>query len=625
MMRSKLMTLFLCFAFAINLSAQLRIKSDGLEINYAVDSISYAFSVDTLLSAPIIKSFNQSNNKGFWQPLLNNKKNLNHLSTSVWFKIPVSSILKYHSFKYLQINNPHINYIQCWIVNKDSIIKTFKQTGDNTNFNTRPIPNSAFVFDINAADYKNCFIIIMADKRYSNLEMPINFCSENYYISQTQSINIVLGIIIGLGLFIIFLNISLYLVIKQSLYIWYTLFQSMLLIYLCTDQGLLFKYLYPFHPELNDLIRPAAFILSIVPLIQFFNRIVELPKHFPKLYLFNQWLTLGFLIVFVVSMASSIAGSYKIQGYWLYASRILSPLLMLTLMFESIYCYYKKLRYANFSMISFIGTNIFISIYSLHQNDLVTDNFFTAKSNYWGFFWETMVMAIALAWRYNYYKNQSELLYKKNQDQQERIFKEIVDYQEKEMQRISSLLHDSVGANLGLLRLETDNMLLTEDGRNRLAQNITSLGNEVRKMSHSFSPILLQDKGLFKAVEEWITQINLNSNINIQFEWIGPKLQILDQYEIIVYRIVQEIVQNILKHSKSTNAFLQIMTAQNLIAIYAEDDGVGMSNKNEITGVGLKSIKKMVEILDGSFKIETSENNGFNISIEFNQLLHEKN
>ena len=168
-------------------------------------------------------------------------------------------------------------------------------------------------------------------------------------------------------------------------------------------------------------------------------------------------------------------------------------------------------------------------------------------------------------------------------------------------------------------------MLLTEDGRNRLAQNITSLGNEVRKMSHSFSPILLQDKGLFKAVEEWITQINLNSNINIQFEWIGPKLQILDQYEIIVYRIVQEIVQNILKHSKSTNAFLQIMTAQNLIAIYAEDDGVGMSNKNEITGVGLKSIKKMVEILDGSFKIETSENNGFNISIEFNQLLHEKN
>ena len=98
MMRSKLMTLFLCFALAINLSAQLKIKSDAVEINYAIDSISYAFSADTMFSSSIIENFNQSTNKVFWNPLLNNKKNLNHLSTSVWFKIPVNSIVKYHPF-----------------------------------------------------------------------------------------------------------------------------------------------------------------------------------------------------------------------------------------------------------------------------------------------------------------------------------------------------------------------------------------------------------------------------------------------------------------------------------------------------------------------------------------------
>ena len=69
---------------------------------------------------------------------------------------------------------------------------------------------------------------------------------------------------------------------------------------------------------------------------------------------------------------------------------------------------------------------------------------------------------------------------------------------------------------------------------------------------------------------------------------------------------------------------MQIIAAKDLISIYGEDDGLGYNQLAANNGVGLKSIKKLVSLLKGSFNIESEENNGFNISIEFNLGQHEK-
>jgi len=227
-------------------------------------------------------------------------------------------------------------------------------------------------------------------------------------------------------------------------------------------------------------------------------------------------------------------------------------------------------------------------------------------------------MSIALAWRYKYYKQESELQFQKNREHQERILKETAVYQEKEMQRISSMLHDSVGASLGLLRLESDNMELNEEARMRLANNITKIGNQVREMSHQFSPILLQEKGLYSSIEALVLKITQNSNLDIQFEWIGSKSGISSSFEILLYRIVQEILQNIIKHSNAENAFLQIIVEQKFISVYAENDGVLVKHLYKEEGIGLKSIEKLILLLDGQIQINNSENESFSISIDFN-------
>jgi signal transduction histidine kinase len=279
--------------------------------------------------------------------------------------------------------------------------------------------------------------------------------------------------------------------------------------------------------------------------------------------------------------------------------------------------------FAKFYFLSFIFFLVFTSIYSLAQKEIIVSNSFTNYSNYWAIISETIIATALLVWQYKFYRDEALQLQQKNNKLQHEVYKETVAWQEKELLRLSSILHDTVGANLGFLRLETDNMPLTIDGRNYIADYITRIGNEVRSMSHTFSPFVLKNKGLFESINEVIKNINNNTSINLQFEWLGEKEIILLSYQGIVYQIVQELLQNMLKHSQATTAFLQIITEENIVNIYVEDDGIGFIQNKTTQGIGLKNIENLMKLLHGNFIIKTNHGEGTNISIEFKMKSYE--
>lgn len=606
-----------CCSIAVH--AQMQVTYNGKELNYSTANIQYALTTNAQFSNSILFKQQQK----FWQPLVNNKVNLLETPYSFWLKIPVNTLLSNGAFEVLNIDNPHINFLKCWIIYKDSIVKEYPLTGDNLPFATRLLPTPSYVFHISSNLYKDCSIVLVTDKKYTRLDVPVQFYSAEYYVAYIQKQNLLMGIFLGLGLFLFVFNTYLFISLKQSLYMWYSIYLLTVITYVCTDLGLLFTYLYPHLPKINDIIRPSIFALSSFPLMFFFNNLLSIKTHFPKVYRFNKQILFCYLLLFIAGVATSSTGNFQIQGFWVKMNRVVGPIMLIIVVTESFYCLAKNIRFAIFSVLSFTCFFVFIFIYSLHQNGIIPHNGFTSTANYWGIILEALIIAFSLAWRYKLYKQDSERLLKENIEQQEKIFRETAAWQEKEMQRMSSLLHDTVGANLGFLRLETDNMQLTEEGRNKIATHITQIGNDVRNMSHSFSPIVLQDKGLYNAIDDMVKLIRNNSLINIQFEWIGEKQKTSIQYQIIIYRIIQELMQNMLKHSKAKNAFLQIMIQQKLVSIYVEDDGIGMIANVENTGVGLKSIETLVQLLKGSCRIESNEKDGFSISIEFNQYENE--
>jgi signal transduction histidine kinase len=595
--------------------AQLQIICNNQEIVYANSAIQYDFTSDNDFSTKALLKIQ----KNGWKNLESKKIPLSHNPECIWLKIPVDSILGYGNFDYLNINNPHINFLKCWIIKGDSIVKEFALTGDHLNFNSRPLPTFSYVFPVNAKSLEHCNIIIASDKRYTKLELPISFSTIQHYLDKNQQSKLFVGIFIGIILLLFFINTYLFFLVREKLYLWYSFYLFLLLLYIPIENGILFKYIYPTFPEINDYIRPGTLVLSIVPLAYFFNELLRIKYNLPKAYRINQLMLGSFIGIYILAMITSSLENYKLQGFWMTLATILMPCILITILLEAIYLLKKKIPFAAFAVASFGGFLFFGVITSLEQNEIIAQTNFTVNAIYIAFVFEMFVIIVALIWRFKYYKENSEKLLKENIEQQQRIFEETAAWQEKEMLRMSSLLHDTVGANLGFLRLETDNMPLTEESRNKIADHITRIGNEVRSMSHSFSPITLQDKGVFGAIDDIVKTIKNNSSINLQFEWIGEKEKIELQYQIIIYRIVQEILQNLLKHSKATIAFLQIIMEETLVSIYAEDDGVGMTTNEMNNGVGLKSIENLVQLLKGMYQLQSNKEEGFNISIEFNQ------
>ncbi|WP_316838992.1 7TM diverse intracellular signaling domain-containing protein [Pedobacter gandavensis] len=599
--------------------AQLQISSNGRPVDYKTAKIQYLLTSAADFSDEKLLKLQQES----WKALTSTKTPISYTPYSVWLKIPINSVLKYNNFNFVDLHNPHINFLKCWIVKDGKIIRRFERTGDNLPFSTRPLPTSTFVYPIEGFLYQGADLIIATDKRYTKLDLPICFYTESQYLKETQSRSLMVGLSIGILLFALIFNFYLFLSIRQNLYLWYSFYLLMVIFYLGTNMGELFKYFYPEYPFMNDIIRPAVFAFSFVPQVQFFNELMDLKTRMPKVYRFNIWLLTGFIALFLIAILTSASGNYLIQSYWVHANRIIYPLVLLIILLEALYCFQQHLKYSIFAVVSFAGIVVFITIYILQQAELLPRNNFTINAVYTGLFFEGMVMALALAWRFKSYKEDSERMLVEHQLQQENIFTETASYQQKEMQRMSSLLHDTVGANLGFLRLETDNMPLTEEGRAKIATAITQLGHEVRAMSHGFSPLVLQHKGLYQCIAEMVQLIKRNDKIDLQFEWLGNKDGMTIQHEILIYRMVQEILQNLLKHSKATSGFLQIIIEQGLVSIYAEDNGVGLKDNEVNDGVGLKSLENLVNLLKGSFSIDSGENKGFSISIEFNQPKNE--
>lgn len=600
--------------------AQLQVQYNGKDIKTSLTQMSYTMVSSIDVSEFTINALDSSK----WQLVNGANLKLNRLSQTLILKIPLKQILDKGDFDYLCLDNPHVNFLHCWIAKNGITLKSFNQTGDNLPFASRPMPVTNFVFPIKGTEFIGADLFILADKRFTNLSMPIYFQTKESYSNSIQIQNLIWGTVFGVFIFIFLLNLFLATLLKLRLFVWYTTFEASMIVYLLADSGLTYKIIYPNLPALNDLVRPFSLAFGIVPLILFFNSLMDLKNKLPKLYDLNKIILLCYIPLYVIAIISTSSGDFAIQGLWLQINKILGPLLLLILLLESFYCFNKNIKYSIFPLLSYLGTTALIVTYSLHQNELVPDNFFNAKSNYWALFWELIIMSISLTFRYKYYQNQTELLATKNRIQQEQLFTGTVAFQEKEIQRFSSLLHDSIGANLGLLRLEADHMPLTESGREHLANHITQLGNEVRIMSHRLSPLLVEEKGLVKAIEETVERINQSGTIDLQFEWIGEKGNISAQHEILVYRITQELIQNLIKHSQAKNAFLQIMAEDQLVSIYLEDDGKGFNPKEPFTGVGLKSIEKLTELLNGRFNINSNPGEGFSISIEFNWNIHEK-
>ncbi|HEY1038830.1 MAG TPA: sensor histidine kinase, partial [Bacteroidia bacterium] len=204
--------------------------------------------------------------------------------------------------------------------------------------------------------------------------------------------------------------------------------------------------------------------------------------------------------------------------------------------------------------------------------------------------------------------------------------KAVIEAEEKERRRIAQDLHDGVGqilsaAKLNLSGLESK-LKPENDEQKALLANALDLVNdsvkEVRTVSHNMMPNTLIKLGLASAVREFITKIGTVPNLKIDLQILGMEERLENTIETVLYRVIQEVVSNIIKHAKANVISMQLIRHEDDLTIMIEDNGIGFDKAKiaQAEGIGLKNIISRVEFLNGQVDFDTTPGQGTTVVIE---------
>lgn len=198
----------------------------------------------------------------------------------------------------------------------------------------------------------------------------------------------------------------------------------------------------------------------------------------------------------------------------------------------------------------------------------------------------------------------------------------LFDGQESERQRLSRELHDSLGQLLIGLKLKYESCLnqskIKPDSFIDLGLLFDQTIEETRRISNNLMPAALSEFGLTTAIRNICNEISESTNINIQYNYQGSSKMLGVEVKTYLFRIIQEALTNIIKHSKAKNASINLIFCKKTVLINIEDDGLGFdqSISKPLKSNGLNNINDRVSLLSGKFLITSEVSKGTIINIE---------
>ncbi|HEY0652547.1 MAG TPA: AAA family ATPase [Chryseosolibacter sp.] len=202
--------------------------------------------------------------------------------------------------------------------------------------------------------------------------------------------------------------------------------------------------------------------------------------------------------------------------------------------------------------------------------------------------------------------------------QKDAHLKALIEAQDNERKRIASDLHDSLGSLLSSVRLRFNGLQheffqKVPEKQQRFTDSLKLLDeaiDELRQISHHMVPVSLSRFGLQSALETFVGQINTSGQLSVDLQILGLEKRLPEQMEVRVYRICQELVQNVIKHAKATTIRIQIIHHNDSLNLMVEDNGIGLLKDNMSRGFGFSTIQSNVDLLKGTFGIESQPGKG---------------
>lgn len=417
------------------------------------------------------------------------------------------------------------------------------------------------------------------------------------------------GLIIGVLVALMLYSVSLFIITRESSYIYYLVHLFFLSLLLIDIAGL--RQIYTNLPGLSVTYLAMATAAGVM----FCNRFLKLRT----LSLPAWWLGIFISIATVFLGVLNLSPAQIIPDKYIFLGIIgLSGIAVAFYLALSIFVYVKADKTARFLIPAFTALAVVfcVYIYSLSRGELPATPIHLIVE--FVVLLEAFLISLALADR-NRLSNFSRNYGSSRTIGAQKLFsRQVIHMQETERERFSNTLHDSIGHGLLVLKNNLHALEKNNFDSPDICANIKTLteqcGNvlaDVRDLSHDLHPHTLRKLGLEAAIEstvelafsqqaiDWVVKTDIDENL------------LQEEQKIAVYRIIQEAVNNVLRHSEANEVILSVTCDENELSIEIKDDGKGIPDDQTIEeGIGFSTMSGRAELLGGWMKVISSETQG---------------
>jgi len=204
------------------------------------------------------------------------------------------------------------------------------------------------------------------------------------------------------------------------------------------------------------------------------------------------------------------------------------------------------------------------------------------------------------------------------------ITRNIINAEERERNRWAQELHDNIAQLLGVARLYIGMTVTQPEKQNEIAPKASDLIEksitEIRQLSANLKPPMFDEEGLKDAIENLMANINRVSKLHFHFrideEETNKSLN--NEQKLMVYRIIQEQLNNITKYASAQNVYIQVAIQNPVAEVIIRDDGIGFDPQKLVSGIGLKNIRARLNMFNGQLEIISSPGQGCELRSLFN-------
>ncbi|GHE67797.1 sensor histidine kinase [Roseivirga thermotolerans] len=208
---------------------------------------------------------------------------------------------------------------------------------------------------------------------------------------------------------------------------------------------------------------------------------------------------------------------------------------------------------------------------------------------------------------------QQQLHQRKEADYQQQLLRANFQSQEKERNRIGKDLHDEVGALLTTTKLYFQHLDQANpperfnEVKNKAFSLLEESMSTVRRVSHDLRPVVLERLGLIEAIANVVDKINESDQVYVSFHH-AVSASIDDEYALNWYRIVQELINNTLKHAEASNIRIELVTEKDQLILNYSDDGKGLGAESDTAnGLGIQNMRSRLSLMQGELEMKESE------------------